>query len=205
MTHLANADCPEDKTTSLQLEKFEQATFGYAGLRSAANSAGLCAWETSHYDWVRPGIMLYGVSPFETKTGAELGLKSVMTLKSRLISIKSMQQGDSISYGGTWVCPESMSVGVVAIGYGDGYPRHAVSGTPVLIRGKQVPLVGRVTMDMICVDLRGLPEAEIGDEVVLWGAALPVEIIAQKSGTIAYELLCQVTSRVRQVVEHGEE
>lgn len=205
ITHLANADLPADPRTAQQLQLFETLVKEHSGLRSVANSAALCAWPDTHKDWVRPGIMLYGVSPFADRCGKEEGLRPVMTLKSRLISIKNLNQGDAVSYGGTWVCPESMPVGVVAIGYGDGYPRHAVSSTPVLIRGVRVPIVGRVTMDMVCVDLRLLPDAAIGDEVILWGEDLPIEEIAKMSGTIAYELLCQLTSRVKYQVEYGKE
>jgi alanine racemase len=196
MTHLANADDREDQTTAWQLECFSQALAELPGERSIANSAAILGWPESHSDWVRPGIMLYGASPFLGGRGSEEGLQPVMTLHSELIAINPMKRGDAIGYGGTWRCPEDMAVGVVAVGYGDGYPRHAPTGTPVLINGVRVPLIGRVSMDMITVDLRTLPGAKIGDPVVLWGDGLAVEEIAEMAGTISYELLCGITQRV---------
>lgn len=196
MTHLACADEPQHPATNEQLQRFRQATDGLPGERAIANSAGVLGWPETHADWVRPGIMLYGVSPFVGGRAAEHDLKPVMTLSSELIAVNELKKGDAVGYGGTWICPEAMPVGVVAVGYGDGYPRHASHGTPVLLNGRRVPLIGRVSMDMICVDLRSQPEARIGDPVVLWGEGLPVEEIAEAAGTIAYELLCGVTQRV---------
>ena len=196
MTHLACADEPDHPATLMQLERFRRATEGLPGERAIANSAGILGWPDSHGDWVRPGIMLYGVSPFVGGRAAEHDLKPVMTLSSELIAVNTLKKDDAVGYGGTWTCPEDMPVGVVAIGYGDGYPRHAGNGTPVLVNGRRVPLVGRVSMDMICVDLRSQPDARIGDPVVLWGEGLPVEEIAEAAGTIAYELLCGITPRV---------
>ncbi len=172
--------------------------------KSMANSAAILSLPDSHYDWVRPGIMLYGVSPFETENefrcGLDEQLKPVMTLSSSIIAIKQLQQGDCIGYGASWCCPEAMPVGVIAIGYGDGYPRHAPPGTPVLINGIEVPLVGRVSMDMISVDLRPLAKQAIavqaGDTAILWGEGLPIEKVSRQADTIAYELLCQITQRV---------
>lgn len=197
MTHLANADCRDDPLTLQQLSCFNQAVAAYPGLRSIANSAGILTWPQSHGDWVRPGIMLYGASPFADSVGESHGLKPAMSLHSQLMAVNRFKRGARIGYGGEWECPEDMPVGVVAIGYGDGYPRHAKSGTPVLVNGKRVSLIGRVSMDMICVDLRSQPQARSGDPVCLWGPALPVEEIARYAGTIPYELLCRVTSRVR--------
>lgn len=197
MTHLANADDRMDNTTPTQLAAFAQATAGLTTEQSIANSAGILAWPDSHADWVRPGIMLYGVDPFVDGAPCPATLQPVMTLRSELIAIKPLHKGDRIGYGGTWTCPEDMPVGVVAVGYGDGYPRHAPNGTPVLIGQQRVPMVGRVSMDMITVDLRNCPEARVGDEVTLWGRGLPVEEIATHAGTIAYELLCGITARVR--------
>ena len=196
MTHLANADDRQDDTTPRQLERFDVATAGFALESSIANSAGILGWASSHRDWVRPGIMLYGVSPFVDSQAADHELQPVMTLQSELIAVNRHQQGDPVGYGGAFRCPEKMSIGVVAIGYGDGYPRHAPTGTPVLVNGQRVPLIGRVSMDMICVDLRDCPNARIGEPVILWGSALPVEEIAARAGTIGYELLCRVTQRV---------
>jgi alanine racemase len=120
-----------------------------------------------------------------------------MTLRAQVIAVRQLKKGDAIGYGGTFVCPEDMPVAIVGIGYGDGYPRHAPSGTPVLIRHQTLPLVGRVSMDMIAVDLRTVPHVEVGDEVILWGKGLPAEVIAQHADTIAYELFCRLTSRVK--------
>ncbi len=204
MTHLARADERDSAATPRQLEIFRSATDGLGGERSIANSAGLLGWPATHVDWVRPGIMLYGVSPFIGGRGPEDGLEPVMTFRSELIAINRVKKGEAIGYGGTWTCPEDMDVGVVAAGYGDGYPRHAPSGTPVLVNGRRLPLIGRVSMDMLTVDLRGMPEARIGDPVVLWGRGLPVEEIAERAGTIAYELLCGVAKRV-EIAEEGTE
>lgn len=196
MTHLACADEPGHPVTPQQLEGFRRATDGLPGERAIANSAGILGWPDSHADWVRPGIMLYGVSPFVGGRAAEHGLKPVMTLSSQLIAVKMVKKGNTVGYGGSWNCPEDMPVGVVAAGYGDGYPRHVGNGTPVLLNGRRVPLIGRVSMDMICVDLRSQPDARMGDPVVLWGEGLPAEEIAEAAGTIAYELLCGITPRV---------
>jgi alanine racemase len=196
MSHLANADDPQHPQNAQQLAQFSQLIEGYSTLCSFANSAALLALPETHHDWVRPGIMLYGVSPFVEGITPPAALMPVMTFSSQLFAIRHCQAGDAIGYGSDWVCPDKMPVGVVAVGYGDGYPRHAPSGTPVLINGIEVPLIGRVSMDMICVDLRGCPQATLGDEVILWGRGLPVERIASAAGTIAYELLCGVTGRV---------
>lgn len=196
MTHLANADRRDDPMTAQQIELFTTVTRDLPGERSIANSAGLLAWPQARADWVRPGIMLYGASPFEDSLGRDEQLTPVMTLRSRVIAINRLRRGDPVGYGGDWVCPEDMAVGVVGIGYGDGYPRDISAGTPVWMRGLRVPVIGRVSMDMICIDLRTLPTAEIGDEVELWGRRLPVEEIAHRAGTIPYELLCGVTQRV---------
>ncbi len=197
MTHLANADIMNDTTTKAQLKIFAEASTELSDSTSIANSAAIFNWPEAHSDWVRPGIMLYGVSPLPGIAGVELNLQPVMTLHSKLIAVKNLKKGDSIGYGGTWTCPKDMPVGVVAIGYGDGYPRHAKNGTPVLVDDVQCQLVGRVSMDMLTVDLRNNPQAKYGDTVTLWGDGLPVEIIAEHAGTIAYELLSKITSRVR--------
>jgi alanine racemase len=190
MTHLACAEDRADPSTARQLARFDQAVGGLPGARSIANSAGLLGYPDSHRDWVRPGIMLYGASPFVGGSGEREGLRPVMTLSAPLIAIRHLRAGDRVGYGGAYVCPEDMPVGVVAIGYADGYPRHAPSGTPVGVAGGRVALVGRVSMDMITVDLRGVRPPRLGDEVILWGPGLAVEEVAERSGTIAYELLC---------------
>ncbi len=200
MSHLARADERDCDYTLRQLRTFEAATAGLPGERSLANSAGILGWPSTHFDWVRPGIMLYGASPFVDSLAPDEDLRPVMTFHTRLIAIKRLRRGEPVGYGGTWVCPEDMDVGVAAVGYGDGYPRHAPSGTPVLLDGREAALIGRVSMDMITLDLRRHPEARIGDPVVLWGEGLPVERIAQAAGTISYTLLCGVTARVRRDV-----
>ncbi len=196
MTHLANADDLDDPATLQQVRRFDAAVAGLPGERAIANSAGLLGWPETHADWVRPGIMLYGVSPFLGGRAVEHDLKPVMTLHAELIAVNHTRRGEMVGYGGAWVCPEDMPVGVIAIGYGDGYPRHARQGTPVLLNGRRVPLVGRVSMDMITVDLRSQPQAKPGDPAVLWGEGLPVEEIAECAQTIPYELLCGITQRV---------
>ncbi|TAM45579.1 MAG: alanine racemase [Gammaproteobacteria bacterium] len=200
MTHFANADDTANAATRTQIELFRSKVNSLGLETSLANSAGIVAWPESHADWVRPGIMLYGGSPLLGKTAEELNLKPVMTLESALIAVHHRRQGEAIGYGGDFVCPEDMPVGVVAIGYGDGYPRHAPAGTPVLVNGSRVPLVGRVSMDMITVDLRAQPKARVGDPVVLWGEGLPVDEVAAKAGTISYEILCHVAERIPRVV-----
>lgn len=202
LTHLACADDRADNATSRQLQCFHQAVEGLPGARSIANSAGVCAWPASHADLVRPGIMLYGASPLLDASAASLGLAPVMTLRAPVISVGRVAAGERIGYGGSWTTPEAMPVGVVAIGYGDGYPRHAPSGTPVLIGGQCASLIGRVSMDMITVDLRNCPDVAVGDMATLWGRGLPADEIARASGTIAYELFCRLTARV--VFDDGE-
>jgi alanine racemase len=197
MSHLACADDRQDQTTIEQTQIFMDLVRHLGIEASLANSAGILGWIQTHADWVRPGIMLYGVSPFGDSTSKKEGLQPVMQLQSALISVKHYRKGEAIGYGASWRCPQTMPVGVVAVGYADGYPRHAPTGTPVLVNGHRVPLVGRVSMDMITVDLRSQPNAQIGDPVVLWGKQLPVEEIANHAGTIAYELLCHVSSRVK--------
>ena len=196
MSHLARADEREHPATRQQLAVFTAVTQGWAGARSLANSAGILGWPETHFDWVRPGIMLYGSTPFTCGTGAEQGLRPVMTLTSRLIAIQQYPAGEAVGYGGSWRCPRDSQMGVVAIGYGDGYPRHAPSGTPVLVNGQRAALAGRVSMDLLTVDLSDVPHAQVGDPVLLWGAALPAEEIARYAGTIPYELFCQITPRV---------
>ena len=196
MTHLASADEPHNPHTQAQLQAFETLTAGKAGARSVCNSAGIMAWHSAYaHDWVRPGLMLYGASPFEDKHTSPL--QPVMTLTSQILSIKPCSRGDTIGYGATYVCPQDMRIGVVAVGYADGYPRCLPVGTPILINGITTQLVGRVSMDMITVDLTPIPDATIGDQVTLWGEGLPVERIATYANTIAYEIFCGLTRRVQ--------
>ncbi len=196
MTHFSCADDLMNNTTLVQQDFFNRIVSNKTEQKCLANSAGIIGWPKSHCDWIRPGIMLYGVSPMLNKTGADHELVPVMSLKSRLISIKKIKKGDYVGYGANWKCDADSYIGVVAMGYGDGYPRHAPTGTPVLVNGRKVPLVGKVSMDMITVNLGVEPLASVGDDVVLWGEDLPVEVIAEYSGTIAYELLCNITPRV---------
>lgn len=195
MTHLSNADHVRDAITLNQITLFNTITNKLKGEKSIANSAAILAYPNSLVDWIRPGIMLYGVSPFEDNR--ELDLKPVMSLHSRLIAIKHIKAGETVGYSGTWKCKKNTRLGVVAIGYGDGYPRHVKNGTPVLINGERACLVGRVSMDMVTVDLSGLSHANVGDSVTLWGQGLLVEEIASYADTIPYTLLCGVTQRVK--------
>jgi alanine racemase len=198
MTHFANADIDADFTQQ-QIAVFQSLAKSHAGPISLANSAGLLGFPSAHGALVRPGILLYGVSPFQGSVGAELGLKPVMRLTSRLIAYKKVRAGESVGYGCAWRATEDCMIGVVTVGYGDGYPRHLPSGTPVMIKGKVCPLVGRVSMDLITVDISALTHVQIGESVLLWGVELPVEHIAQYAETISYELLCQLTDRVTRV------
>jgi alanine racemase len=179
------------------LQVFQDAVATDSAAQTLANSAAILGWPATHRDWVRPGIMLYGSSPLSGHDAQTLNLQPVMTLSTRLIAVNARRQGDAIGYGEDWTCPVDMRIGVAAIGYGDGYPRHAPSGAPVLVNGKRAALAGRVSMDMICIDLRAQPDAKVGDEVILWGEGLPVDEVAAAAGTISYELLCGVGSRVR--------
>lgn len=198
-THMANADNKNNPSTTQQIERFNAATQQCVGEKSLSNSACILGWPDAHADWVRPGIMLYGANPFISGSATEYDLKPVMTFQSQLISIRQQKQGDPIGYGGEWVCPNDMTIGVVAVGYGDGYPRHAKPGTQVLIDGNMYPLVGRVSMDLLTIDLSAAADIAVGDTVTLWGEGLPVEQIAADAQTIAYELLCGVSQRVTHV------
>jgi alanine racemase len=204
MSHLANADDVDDDKTRQQLAILEHCHPQGQCDMSLANSAAVCAWPDTHLDWVRPGIMLYGSSPLLDRNAAQLDLQAAMSFFSEVISIQTLNAGDAVGYGSTWLCPEAMRVGIIACGYGDGYPRHAPDGTPVLVDGKTVPLVGRVSMDMIAVDLRGHDDAQVGSVVELWGENLSVDTVARHAGTISYELLCSVTARVTRVEDWGD-
>jgi alanine racemase len=198
MTHFASSDEFDGAQTRTQIATFETATAGLPGLRSLANSAAVLGWPRSHADWVRPGGALYGLSVVDGRSGADFGLRPAMTLHTRLLAVNRIARGEPVGYGASWRCPETMDVGVAAIGYGDGYPRHAPAGTPVLVAGRPARLVGRISMDLATIDLRGVPGARPGDPVVLWGAPdLPVETVAAAAGTISYELTCSITRRVR--------
>ncbi len=212
MTHLACADEADNPMTLKQLQRFAAALQAaesncpkYSGGISIANSAGILQWPQllkvsadlsySGDNWIRPGLALYGVSPVNHKSSEDFGLKPAMTFQSRLIAVKSLQAGDSVGYGADWVAAADTVIGIVAVGYGDGYPRCIAEHTPALINGNRVELVGRVSMDMIALDLSALPDAKTGDVVELWGEQLEVQEIALAAGTISYELLTQLSSR----------
>jgi alanine racemase len=194
MTHFADADGKGG--VRWQLERFEAATAGVDLPKSLANSAALLRYPESHKDWVRPGIMLYGCSPFPDESAAALGLKPAMTLESELIAVRDLRSGDSVGYGRTYTAGGPMRIGIVACGYADGYPRHAPTGTPVLVGGKRARTVGRVAMDMLFADLTGIAEAAVGSPVILWGEGLSADEVAASAGTVSYELLCALSARV---------
>jgi len=202
MTHFAVANDKNNPLTQQQLELFNQLSKDSKFEKTISNSAAIINFPETHVDWIRPGLMLYGVSPMKEGRADEHGLKPVMTLESELISIQYLSKNDTVGYGATWKCPEDMPVGVIAAGYGDGFPRHAKSGTPILVNDVRCSLIGRASMDMLTVDLRNQPEARIGDRVVLWGESLPIEEIAQYAETIPYELMCGVHKRL-EFVERG--
>jgi alanine racemase len=199
MTHFAQAD--EAVGVNWQLQPFLRELAGYGLEWSSANSAALLRYPETRGAWVRPGLMLYGGSPFPEVTAAELGLRPAMTLRSEIISVQTLQAGEGVGYGQLFRAERAMRVGVVACGYADGYPRHALTGTPVLVDGRMSRTLGRVSMDMLCVSLDHLPNAQVGSEVTLWGEGLPVETVAGAAGTIGYEPVCSITRRVRFVEE----
>ncbi|TCJ17109.1 alanine racemase [Parasulfuritortus cantonensis] len=196
ISHFAQADDPAVGVAG-QLATFKEAAQGLAHPVSLAASAALLRYPESHGDWVRPGIMLYGASPFAGETGADIGLLPVMHLESKLIAVQNVRKGEGLGYGHLFTAPRDMRVGVVACGYADGYPRHAVTGTPVLVEGRPSRTLGRVSMDMLCVDLSEIGHAHVGSPVTLWGDGVPIETVAAAAGTISYELLTALAPRVR--------
>ena len=199
MTHFACADDLCDPKTTQQFSLFSKLAGNKPQLHCLANSAAIVGWQQTHGDWVRPGLMMYGVSPMLNQQGHEHQLKPVMSLTTKVIAIRSVKANETVGYGSAWRAAQDTFIGVVAMGYGDGYPRHAPNGTPVSINGVHYPLVGRVSMDMITVDLGpdcADGKVKIGDKVVMWGPELPVEVIAKHATTIPYELLCNITPRV---------
>jgi alanine racemase len=196
LTHFSDSEVFDGAQTPAQIARFAEATAHLPGPRSLSNSAAVLGWPAARGDWVRTGGLLYGLSVVDGKNAADFGFRPAMTLSTRLIAVNRIGKGERIGYNGTWTCPEDMPVGVAAVGYGDGYPRSAVAGTPVLVGDRRVPLIGRVSMDLITLDLRNAPDATIGDRVVLWGSELPVETVAAQSGTISYDLTCGMTRRV---------
>ena len=201
MTHFASAD--EAEGVAAQLDCFNRAAGDAALPRCLANSAAILRYPETHADFVRPGIMLYGASPFPGQTAESLGLKPVMTLESEIISIQELQPGDRVGYGGIFTADKPMRVGTVACGYADGYPRHCGTGMPILVNGRRTRILGRVSMDMLCADLTAIPDAGVGTPVTLWGRGLPVDEVAAAAGTIGYELLCALALRVAVVETDG--
>jgi len=195
MTHFADADGAGG--VKAQLDWFDELAQPFqAQGRSAANSAALIRFPEARGDWVRPGIMLYGCSPFADRTAESLGLKPAMTLTSEIIAVQHLQPGERVGYGFSYEAVGRMAIGVVACGYADGYPRHAATGTPVLVNGRRTRIVGRVSMDMITIDISDIPAAGIGTPVTLWGEGLSADEVAAAAGTLSYELLCKLTARV---------
>mgnify|MGYP002630012391 FL=1 len=195
MTHFANAD--EEIGIASQMKVFNAVRSGHEFECSVANSAALIRYPESRLDWVRPGIMLYGASPFEDTSAKILDLEPAMTFKSKIIAIQPLAKGQSVGYGNSFVADGPITVGIVACGYADGYPRHAPTGTPILVDNTVTNTVGRVSMDMLYVDISHIKSAVIGSEVELWGKNISVDTVAQKSGTVGYELLCSISSSQR--------
>ena len=198
ITHFANAEETEGSPMPIveQVRCFDRVTEGLEGPRSLSNSAAVLVHPELATDWVRPGIMLYGGTP-GGKTAEEYGLKPAMTLKSEIIAVQELAVGDTVGYGSTYVADRPMRIGVVACGYADGYQRTAPNGTPILVDGVRTQLLGRVSMDMLTVDLTPVPQARVGSAVTLWGEGLPIEEVANASGTVGYELMCALSLRVR--------
>jgi alanine racemase len=201
MTHFADADGPAG--IAAQLARFTEWTAGLQGEVTLANSAALLRFPEAHADWVRPGIMLYGCSPFADVSAERLGLQPAMTLASEIIAVQDLKPGDRVGYGGTFEARHPMRIGIVACGYADGYPRHAPGlpdrSTPIAVAGKRALTVGRVSMDMLCADLSAIPEARVGSPATLWGEGLPADEVAASAGTLSYELLCALAARVPQL------
>lgn len=195
VSHFSRADELDCGYTEKQIVLFEATTAPYSAPKSIAASSGILYWQQAHYDWVRPGIIMHGISP-HSEPITSLGFQPVMTLSSSLIAVRDHQAGEPVGYGAGWISPKATKIGVVAIGYGDGYPRNAPEGTPVLVNGRKVPIVGRVSMDMMTVDLGIDSQDKVGDEVILWGEELLIEDVARAIGVINYELVTKLTPRV---------
>ena len=196
VSHFSRADELDCGYTEKQISTFEQATQAYPKhARSISASSGILYWKQAHYDWVRPGIIMHGISPHYDPI-THLGFQPVMTLSSSLIAVRTHKAGEPVGYGGTWVSQKETKLGVIAMGYGDGYPRNAPEGTPVLINGRKVPIVGRVSMDMLTVDLGTNSQDKVGDEAIFWGKDLLIEEVAKHIGVISYELITKLTPRV---------
>lgn len=194
MTHFATAD--DEQGVDKPLAIFDKICSKFKFSQSLANSAAILKFPNTHRDWVRPGIMLYGVSPFSNTTATDLGLMPVMSLQSKVIAVHHLKKGAAVGYGNTFIAEQDIKVGVVACGYADGYPRTAPNGTSILVNGYKTRLIGRVSMDMLCVNLTNIDNADINSPVTLWGEGLPIEALASAVGTIGYELLCNISQRV---------
>jgi len=194
MTHFATAD--EAPGIAEQFALFDDLTSRISAPRTMANSAAILHYKETHADWVRHGIMLYGATPFGDESAVQHGLQPAMTLQSEVIAVQTLQPGASVGYGRRFIAQKPTRLGVVACGYADGYPRHAPNGTPIAVAGKLTGTLGRVSMDMLYADITDLPEADIGSPVELWGKQVPVDAVAQASGTVGYELLCALAPRV---------
>ncbi len=201
MTHFATADEPAGVAD--QFSRFDDLTSEISCARSMANSAAILRYPETHADWVRPGIMLYGATPFDDQSAASLDLKPAMTLASEIIAVQQIAVGGSLGYGHRFTADRPTRVGIVACGYADGYPRHAPNGTPIAVVGRMTRTIGRVSMDMLYADLTDIPEADIGSPVELWGSQVPVDDVARICGTVGYELLCALAPRVP-VRVHGQ-
>lgn len=197
MTHFADAD--GESGIAEQMQAFDTATAGIEAPRTLANSAAILRFPIAHADWVRPGIMLYGCSPLPDRNAEQIGLRPVMTLTSRLIATQQLRRGETTGYGRLFKAKAATRIGIVGCGYADGYPRHAPTGTPILVNGKRTRTVGRVSMDMLAVDLSDIPEAGVGAPVTLWGKGVSADEVAAAAGTVSYELLCALAPRVPQV------
>ena len=196
MTHLACTDEENTKATQMQNAKLEALAREHDLPVSISNSAAMQTGDITNCDWVRAGILLYGSSSVISESASQIGFQPVMTLSAKVMAIRTVQVGESVGYSATWTAKRTSRIATVPIGYADGYPRHAKSGTPVLIDGERAPLAGRVSMDMITVDVTDLPQCDIGSEVELWGPNLCVDEVAHYSGTISYQLMCAVSKRV---------
>lgn len=195
-THLACAEDRKDPMTDDQVRLIRDCAGKYGLATSIANSAGILFWPDSHAQWNRPGYMLYGLCPTGSTEVRPHGLRPAMTMRSEIIAIRNIAAGEGVGYGHDWVARRPSKIGAIAIGYGDGYPRHAPNGTPVLVNGQRVALTGRVSMDAISVDLTDLEKVEVGDPVELWGQNLSINELAAMAGTIGYEVLAGLTGRV---------
>ncbi|MDC0598240.1 alanine racemase [Gammaproteobacteria bacterium] len=205
MTHLANSSLPDSALNAEQLSVFNniknELDREHTITTSIPSSSGILADLNTQSDWARPGIMMYGSSPFnfleESLRREPLGLQNVMTLQSKIIAVQSLKAGDNVGYCSQFICPHDMNIGIVCIGYADGYPSNAPNGTPVLVNDQRSATIGRVSMDMLAIDLNNIPEAKVGDPVILWGDQLSLDEIAEKTGILSYNLTCSISARVK--------